>query len=138
MSYSQQVQQAAGPRTRTRPVLVVDDYADSRATLRDMLEQLGHEVVEARDGQEAFNFLTLHPEIRVQLILLDLDMPGMNGWDLLTLLKSYIRLASIPVIVVSRHASQLKSSERRKVNGVFEGPRELFELQAMVEAIISH
>ena len=65
MSYSHDVQHAAGSRARTRPVLVVDDYADSRATLREMLEQLGQEVVEARDGQEAFNFLTFHPEIRV-------------------------------------------------------------------------
>jgi CheY-like chemotaxis protein len=134
----EQGEHASPSYTPARPVLVVDDYADSRATLREMLEHLGQEVVEARDGQEAFNFLIFHPEVRVQLILLDLEMPGMNGWDLLTLLKTYVRLASIPVVIVSRRASLLKPSELRTINGAFKAPYELLKLRAMVEAIVSH
>lgn len=116
----------------------MDDYADWRATLREMLEEVGQEVVEARDGQEAFHFLIFHPDVRVKLILLDLDMPVMNGQDLLTLLKSYVRLASIPIVVVSRHTSNLGPHELCTVNGAFKAPSELFELRAMVEALVSH
>ena len=139
MSYGPGVtSHAEATRVPHRPILVVDDYADSRATLRDMLEDLGEEVIEARDGQEAFQFLIFHPDVRVKLILLDLDMPVMNGQDLLTLLKSYTRLASIPVVVVSRHTSQLRPQELRTINGAFEAPAQLFKLRAMVEALVSH
>lgn len=123
---------------RHQPVLIVDDYPDARATLRDMVEELGLEAVEAEDGQEAFNYLVFHPEQRVQLILLDLDMPRMNGVDFLTLVKSYLRLASIPVLVVSRQAEQLRPEQLRAINGAFQAPYELPRLRAIVEALVSH
>lgn len=130
------------PRTRQalrrQPVLIVDDYADSRATLREMVEEVGLDVVEAVDGQEAFNFLVFNPEVRVQLILLDLDMPRMNGFDFLTLLKSYLRLAAIPVVVVSRQADQLPAKQRLAINGAFQAPYEMSGLRAIVEALVSH
>ena len=130
----------AGTRNaqRRQPVLIVDDYPDARATLRDMVEELGLEAVEAEDGQEAFNYLVFHPEQRVQLILLDLDMPRMNGVDFLTLVKSYLRLASIPVLVVSRQAGQLRPEQLRAINGAFQAPYELPRLRAIVEALVSH
>jgi len=120
------------------PVLVVDDYADARANLREMLEELGQDVVEAGNGQEAFDFLLSHPEEHVQLILLDLDMPRMTGWELLALLKSYIRFASIPVLVVSRHTAYLSPKDHRMVNGYIDAPSEMPRLRAMVEALVSH
>jgi CheY-like chemotaxis protein len=120
------------------PVLVVDDYADSRANLRDMLEDLGQEVVEASNGQEAFDFLLSHPEVHVQLILLDLDMPHMTGWELLVLLRSYVRFARIPVLVVSRHTAYLRPRDLSMINGYIEAPQEMPRLRAMVEALVSH
>jgi CheY-like chemotaxis protein len=120
------------------PILVVDDYADARATLRDMLEGLGQEVVEASNGQEAFDFLLEHSEERVQLILLDLDMPRMTGWELLTLLKSYVRFASIPVLVVSRHTAFLRPKDHDMIDGYIEAPSDMPRLRALVEALISH
>ena len=128
----------ATERKRTAPILVVDDYADARANMREMLEELGQEVVEAGDGQEAFDFLLSHPEERVQLILLDLDMPHMTGWELLALLKSYYRFASIPVLVVSRHTPYLRPTDYRMITGYIEAPNEMPKLRAMVEAIIRH
>jgi CheY-like chemotaxis protein len=119
-------------------VLVVDDDADIRANLRDMLEELGQEVIEAGDGQQAFDFLLANPDMHVQLILLDLDMPRMTGWELLKLLKSYLRFASIPVVVVSRHVSYLRSRDHDLLDGCIEAPRELPKLRAMVEAFVTH
>jgi CheY-like chemotaxis protein len=119
-------------------VLIVDDYADSRATLREMVEDVGLDVVEAVDGQEAFNFLVFNPQVQVQLILLDLDMPRMNGFDFLTLLKSYLRLSAIPVVVVSRQADQLPTKQRLAIDGAFQAPYEMSSLRAIVEALVSH
>ena len=137
--YAPSVQEhVGGAGAKPGPILVVDDYPDARANLRDMLEELGQEVIEAGNGQEAFDFLVFHPEQRVQLILLDLDMPRMTGWELLALLKSYVRFASIPVLVVSRHVAYLRPKDHRMINGYIEAPQEMPQLRAMVEAIISH
>ena len=119
-------------------VLVVDDYADARANLREMLEELGQEVVEAADGQQAFDFLVEQPELDVRLILLDLDMPRMTGWELLKLLKSYVRFASIPVVVVSRHTAYLRPRDYRMLQGCIEAPANMHELRALISAIVLH
>jgi CheY-like chemotaxis protein len=83
-------------------VLVIDDYADSRVAVRDLLEDNGYQVVEAANGQEALTFLAAGVP-RVQLIVLDLQMPIMNGWQFLTALESHVRLSATPVLVVSAH-----------------------------------
>ena len=79
---------------------MVDDYDDARATVREMLEELrAYEVVEAENGQEAFDYVISHPDVRVQLTVLDLRMPVMNGWEFLALMRSYVRLSRIPIVV---------------------------------------
>jgi CheY-like chemotaxis protein len=103
-----------------------------------MLEDLGQDVVEASNGQQAFDFLLANPSVHVQLILLDLDMPHMTGWELLKLLKSYLRFATIPVVVVSRHVSYLRSRDHEMLDGCIEAPTELPKLRAMVEAFVMH
>jgi CheY-like chemotaxis protein len=121
--------------TEAACVLVVDDEADSRETIREMLEEIGHTVVEAKNGREALDFLVSNPDAKVRLILLDLKMPIMNGWQLLRLLDSYVRLSSIPVLVVSAFASSLDSDIHRSLVGRVEVPYQLPQLRAMVEAI---
>lgn len=116
-------------------VLVVDDYDDSRASLREALEEMGHEVVEAANGQDAFDFLVFHPELQVDLIMLDLDMPVMNGWQLMVLLRSYTRLSKIPVVVVSAYASRVGESERRWLAGCVQAPYDVPKLQDLVRSI---
>jgi CheY-like chemotaxis protein len=116
-------------------VLVVDDYDDSRATLREALEEMGHDVVEAANGQDALDFLIFHSELQVDLIILDLDMPVMNGWQLMALLRSYSRLSTIPVVVVSAQASRIGESERRWLAGCVQAPYDVPKLQALVRAI---
>jgi CheY-like chemotaxis protein len=103
-----------------------------------MLEDLGQEVVEASDGREALDFLTSNPTVHVQLILLDLEMPRMTGWELLTHLKRYVRFASIPVLVISQHTARLGPADRLAVEGYLQAPDELPKLRAMVEAFVAH
>ncbi|HKY36751.1 MAG TPA: response regulator [Polyangiaceae bacterium] len=90
-------------------MLVVDDDPDVRATFREMLEDMGQTVLEAPNGRAALDFLVADRDVDVSLILLDLQMPVMNGWDFLDLLRHYTRLSAIPVVVISAFASLGKS-----------------------------
>src|SRR5438270_7229737 len=80
-------------------VMVVDDCEATRDILTVILEVEGFEVVRAANGQEALGHL--RGPARPDLILLDLMMPGMNGYELLSMVKQDAQLASIPVVVFS-------------------------------------
>lgn len=81
-------------------VLSVDDSETVRRTIQNMLEVLGLEFAEAADGQDALNLLKSGKQ-RVDLILLDWEMPVMNGETFLKTIKQDKELASIPVIMVT-------------------------------------
>ena len=81
-----------------RPVLVVDDERDLRESLCDLLESDGYTVVQARDGREA---LALAHASTPCLILLDLMMPVMSGWQVMEALVDDCELCKTPVVVVS-------------------------------------
>jgi CheY-like chemotaxis protein len=115
--------------------LVVDDYDDARATVREMLEELGHEVVEAENGQEAFDYVISHPDVRVQLIVLDLRMPVMNGWEFIALMRSYVRLSRIPIVVASGSVSSLDPREVLGLAGCIQAPYEVPKLREIVEGL---
>jgi two-component system cell cycle response regulator DivK len=84
--------------TKRRRVLIVEDYRLARAMYRVTLEYAGFEVVEAADGVEALLCVRDHiPD----LILLDLSMPLMDGWELTRHLKSDDRTSGIPIVVLS-------------------------------------
>jgi class 3 adenylate cyclase len=79
-------------------ILVVDDTASNRDLLSRRLQRQGHTVLQAEDGTAA---LALIEREAVDLVLLDLMMPGVSGYDVLTLLKNDPRLREIPVIMIS-------------------------------------
>jgi CheY-like chemotaxis protein len=80
-------------------VLVVEDETELREMLRDLLQLEGFDVVVASDGGEA---LSLLPQIEhVCLVLLDLLMPGMNGWDFFAALKTSPTYAATPIVVTT-------------------------------------
>jgi class 3 adenylate cyclase len=85
------------PRETGR-ILVVDDNASNRGLLRRRLEREGHRAIEARSGRQALAMLDAE---EVDLILLDLMMPDMNGLQVLERLKGHDRLRNIPVIMIS-------------------------------------
>jgi adenylate cyclase len=79
-------------------ILVVDDNASNRDLLARRLERQGHTVLQAEDGARA---LTLIGEQALDLILLDLMMPGISGYEVLTRLKADPRHRDLPIIMVS-------------------------------------
>lgn len=83
-----------------RPVvLIVEDEPDALEALGDLLESHGYGVIGARNGAEALQLLGRSPLPR--LIVLDLLMPTMDGWEFRLRQKKDPRIADIPVVVVS-------------------------------------
>jgi len=81
-----------------RTVLVVDDQQDIRLMCRVNLALEGYEVLEAADGQAGLSLIREH---RPDLVLLDVMMPGVDGWQVLDIVKSDPELASIPVVLLT-------------------------------------
>jgi CheY-like chemotaxis protein len=97
------------PRLKVK-VLVVDDYPDAREMYRAYLEYSGFEVVEAGNGVEA---LQRAVETEPDIILMDLSLPVMDGWEATRRLKADQRTAGIPVVALTGHA----------LVGIFDGAR---------------
>ena len=97
-------------------VLVVDDHPPARLLLRRVLQSLGeYEIIEAADGHEALEkAFTEHPD----LIILDLMMPGLDGFAVLEALKNNPQTAGTPVIVVT--AKTLTPEEQERLRGQIE------------------
>jgi len=85
---------------RVGQILVVDDQAPNRELLRDMLERYGHTIFTAHSGESALEILRSEA---IDIILLDLSMPGMGGKQVLAEVKSNENWRATPVIVISGH-----------------------------------
>jgi CheY-like chemotaxis protein len=94
------------------PVLVIDDDRSTREMLRRMLEREGFPVAEAADGRAGLERVAKH---RPSLILLDLLMPGMDGFAFLAELQSRPEWAAIPIVVVT--AKDLSGEEQAMLSG---------------------
>ena len=88
---------ATGPG-RGRCVLLVEDEEQLRRVMKDLLEREGYRVVEARDGAQALDEVDRHAP---DLILLDLNLPGLDGYGVLQRLRSRASTSEIPVIVLT-------------------------------------
>ena len=83
------------------PILIVEDDPDLRLVHSEILGEEGYPVLTAADGVEALEVVerTGPPAV----ILLDLRMPRMNGWDLAARLREHARWCEIPIVVVAAH-----------------------------------
>ncbi|AFZ24804.1 chemotaxis protein histidine kinase-like protein [Cylindrospermum stagnale PCC 7417] len=85
-------------------VLVVDDAISLRQTLSLTLQKSGYQVIQAQNGVEALEQLQLHPEIEV--VVSDLEMPRMNGFELLSHIRQSQNLANMPVIILTSRSAE--------------------------------
>jgi two-component system response regulator CpxR len=91
-----------GRRSRSgRTVLLVEDDPDVRDVLEDELEQGGYTVIPAANGKQALDFLILNRPEKADVVILDLMMPMVSGWEVLDRMHANPQLAEIPVIVLS-------------------------------------
>ncbi len=92
-------------------ILVVDDYQDAREMYAEYLQFSGFRVAEARNGNEAVEqAFALKPD----LILMDLSLPGMDGWEATRRLKADDATKNIPIVALTGHALAGASEGARK------------------------
>lgn len=86
-----------------RTILVVDDFDDTRLLLKTWLEKKGFNIVEAEDGNQAVN---LAQQVRPDLIIMDMQMPELDGLAATRKIRSIRELDGIPVLAVSAYGAQ--------------------------------
>ena len=96
-------------------ILVVDDSPDVRLALDMILEDDGHDVVEAEDGDQVFDLAVAESP---SLVLLDVMMPHVNGFDALAALKADTRTSPIPVIMGTATGGPEDMTMARSLGGV--------------------
>jgi two-component system, cell cycle response regulator DivK len=85
----------------SRRILVVEDQEDNRQILRDLLANAGYDMIEAEDGMQAIAAASRH---RPDLILMDIQLPTLDGYEATRRIKADPALTAIPIIVVTSYA----------------------------------
>jgi CheY-like chemotaxis protein len=96
-------------------ILIVDDDADGRELLAKYFAAISHTPIAAVDGGAALRSLM---DARADAIVLDLNMPELDGLGFLQIIRSYIRLSRIPVIVVTGTSLNQAAIDELELNGV--------------------
>lgn len=110
-------------------VLLIEDDEEIRTALVDALISEGYQVIAARNGEEGLEALESGEDI--SLVLLDLMMPVMNGYEFIDHVRSRENFRELPVIVVSANA------ERRRIEGADGVIHKPFDLERLFESIRS-
>ena len=84
-----------------KKILVVEDTEDNRQILRDLLRMAGYDMVEAHDGAQGVAMAVEH---RPDLILMDIQMPVMDGYEATRRIKAIPELKAIPIVAVTSYA----------------------------------
>ena len=85
----------------SKRILVIEDQEDNRRILRDLLTSVGYDLIEAGTGEEG---VTLAETQRPDLILMDIQLPGMDGYETTRRIKANLALRRVPIIAVTSYA----------------------------------
>jgi len=110
-------------------VLVVEDDDSIRRVITDVLEEHGFRVIGAADGSEALGRLNV---ARPDLVVLDLLMPGMHGWDFMETYEERTGGQEIPIVVVSVNPALPRSFNRLGVRSVVAKP---FDVDVLLDSV---
>ncbi len=120
-------------RTNQLSVLVVDDDRTLSTLIRHNLEDAGTKIVEAATGLDCIRILR---EAKIDLILLDIKLPDLNGWGILSLLRLTEPLQRIPVIVVSVEPPDMALMEKLRPDDYIQKPFDVRDLLVRVRRVI--
>lgn len=135
------LEQEKGPQEKRlsdvdrKRILVIDDDLPIRGMLAAALRQHGFQVLLAGDGAEGHRALTIHtPDV----VLLDLAMPDINGWDFLQRLQESGHLGTVPIIVVSAHVRvEPQALLQMGVAAILPKPFNLVELMDLIDHLVA-
>ena len=119
----------------TKTVLIADDSRAMRAMLTSTIESLGdYKIIEACSGFEALRLL---PRESVDLILTDINMPDINGLELISYLRNNANYQNIPVIIISTEGSR-KDIDKGKLLGANEYVVKPFDPAMLQELLLKY
>ncbi len=116
-------------------ILLVDDNQNMRVVIKRMLEKAGHKIVEANTGEEALRMLEVD---KPDLILLDVMMPGDDGWEVCRKIKAKEKLKGIPVAMLTVRATgdDMDMSSESGADAHITKPFDMEYLQRTVESLL--
>lgn len=128
--------EVSGPGGATKRILIADDKEAGRELVRTILENQGFEVIEASDGIQA---LELAHRTQPDLIILDLHMPGLDGFNVIKELRLDQRFVATPIVALT--ASAMQGDYHRALSAGFTGyitkPVSLRRLREAVERLLA-
>jgi two-component system, cell cycle response regulator DivK len=95
----------------TKRILVVEDTEDNRQIVRDLLSSVGYELIEAADGAEG---VAAAEREKPDLILMDIQLPGMDGYEATRRIRSIPEIGKVPIIAVTSYALAGDESKARE------------------------
>ncbi|HEX6924732.1 MAG TPA: response regulator [Longimicrobiaceae bacterium] len=121
--------------TEKRTVLLVEDNEDNRTVYRTILEHFGYQVIEARNGEDGVRTAR---ETIPDLILMDISIPVIDGWEATKILKNDPATSHIPIIALTAHALATDRAKAEEVgcDGYLAKPCEPRRVVAEVERFI--
>jgi CheY-like chemotaxis protein len=121
------------PRAKLPPLLIVDDNEDNAEIVQSYLEARGYPITVAHSGEEA---LALYETVKPAIVLLDVMMPGRDGWDVCRVMKSHPTLGKVVRIIMVTALNELGDKREALETGAddyVEKPFDLSKLAATVE-----
>jgi len=117
-------------------ILIADDSSDIRTIMRYMLTDLGFAVVEAADGNQA---VRLARQCQPVLILLDLCMPGIDGWEVAARLRADPALEEVPIMAMTAYhvSAAIRAALHAGCQHVVTKPFDLHEMSRQIAALMS-
>ena len=119
----------------TKRILIIEDQEDNRAIMRDLLTAAGFELIEAANGEEG---VKLAQSERPDLILMDIQLPVIDGYEATRQIRAIVDLKSIPIIAVTSYALSGDEAKTREAgcNGYVAKPFSPRQLLAKVRELL--
>ena len=116
-------------------IMIVDDVASIRQIVTKVFQDVGYQVTEAARGDEALDLAKLK---RVHLVITDVEMPGMNGLELIQKLRELKSYNTTPILILARDASDvnIKKAETLGASGFIEKPFTPERLLSVVNQVL--
>jgi CheY-like chemotaxis protein len=115
-------------------ILVAEDHADARQLMRDVIEGMGHSVIEAADGLESVKLAITHMP---DLIIMDLMMPAASGDSAVKFMRGTPGFETVPILVVSAHPDIARIATQNGATGWVAKPVSITELCTKLETLLA-
>ncbi len=113
-------------------VMVVDDEADTRYLVRQILERNGFNVVEAVDGEQCLEMMRF---MKPDMVLLDIMMPGLDGWEVLGEIQGDVSLSSVPVTMFTVTTLTPSTLRKKEAEGLVNYIVKPFSNEGLVKSV---